>query len=118
MIVASALGMALSWPLTFAAQVNEKAAGMAAVERQTSVLGMTNGEIKKIDSDAGKLTIRHDSLANLDMPAMTMSFTTKNLSMCQGLKAGDRVRFVAELINDSLVVTKIKKRLPRDSDRN
>lgn len=57
---------------------------------------MSEGEIKRIDSKAGKLTIKHGPLDNLGMPPMTMSFVVKDAAQLEGFKTGDKIRFVAE----------------------
>ena len=67
---------------------------------------MTEGEIKKVDRDGGKLTIKHGELKNLGMPGMTMVFRTKDAGT---LKQGDKVRFVAEKVDGALTVTAIEK---------
>jgi Cu/Ag efflux protein CusF len=70
--------------------------------------GMTDGEVRKVDKDAGKLTLRHGPIQNLDMPGMTMVFRVADKSRLDTLKAGDRVRFKAESDNGQLVVTEIR----------
>lgn len=57
---------------------------------------MTDGEIRKVDKSAKKLTIRHGDIKNLDMPGMTMVFQVKDLAMLDLVKAGDKVKFKAE----------------------
>jgi Cu/Ag efflux protein CusF len=70
---------------------------------------MTDGEIRKVDKDAKKLTIKHGPLTNLDMPAMTMVFQVKDPRMLDRVKAGDKVKFQAELLpGGNLVVTRIE----------
>lgn len=69
---------------------------------------MSEGEIKKIDKDAGKLTIKHGQLKNLGMPGMTMAFKAKDASMLEKFKEGDKVRFVAEKVAGALTVTSIE----------
>jgi Cu(I)/Ag(I) efflux system periplasmic protein CusF len=66
---------------------------------------MSVGEIRKVDKDAGKVTIKHGPLASLDMPAMTMVFRVKDLAMLDNLKAGDNIRFRAEKIDGNYTVT-------------
>lgn len=68
----------------------------------------SDGEIRKIDKDAKKLTIKHGPLANLDMPAMTMVFRVKDPAMLDQVKRGDKVKFVAEKDGAAYVVTQIK----------
>jgi Cu/Ag efflux protein CusF len=69
---------------------------------------MATGEIKKVDKDAGKITIRHGELKNLNMPAMTMVFRVKDATMLAQVKAGDSVKFVAEKVNGALTITKLE----------
>ena len=55
----------------------------------------TQGEIRKIDSQAGKVTLKHDEIRNLGMPPMAMVFEMKDPSVLGHFKAGDKVRFRA-----------------------
>ena len=68
---------------------------------------LSEGEIRKVDKDAQKITIRHGPLVNLDMQAMTMVFQVKEPAMLDQVKAGDKVRFQAEKIDGVFTVTKI-----------
>ncbi|MDQ7977305.1 copper-binding protein [Paraburkholderia sp. SARCC-3016] len=70
---------------------------------------MSHGEVKKVDTAAGKLTIKHGPLENLGMEAMTMVFTVKDPAMLSQVKVGDRIDFVAEEVNGTLTVTKLQK---------
>ncbi len=65
---------------------------------------MTAGEVRKVDRDQGKVTIRHEALANLDMPAMTMVFRVADPAMLDRVSEGDRIRFVAERRDGALTV--------------
>jgi Cu/Ag efflux protein CusF len=69
---------------------------------------MSDGEIKKVDKEAGKLTIKHGELKNLGMPGMTMVFKVKSPAMLGKIKEGDKVRFVAEQVAGALTVTAIE----------
>lgn len=69
---------------------------------------MSEGEVKKVDKDTGKMTIKHGPLTNLDMPAMTMVFRVKDPAMLDQVKAGDKIRFVAEKAGGALTVTKLE----------
>ncbi len=77
-------------------------------EQQAAIVAMTEGEVRRIDLAAGKLTIRHGAIVNLDMPAMTMSFRVKDPAMLKELKVGDKIRFVAESVNGAALVTRIE----------
>ena len=67
-----------------------------------------NGEIRKVDADAGKITIRHGEIPNLEMPAMTMVFRVASPDMLDKVKAGDQVLFTAEKNSGALTVTSIE----------
>lgn len=69
---------------------------------------VTAGEVRKVDKDAAKITIRHEPLLNLEMPAMTMVFRVADPRMLETVKPGDRVRFVAESVGGQLTVTRIE----------
>ena len=69
---------------------------------------LTTGEIRKVDKDTGKLTIRHGPIQNLDMPAMTMVFQVKNPAMLDQVTTGDKIKFAVEKTGGALVVTHIE----------
>jgi Cu/Ag efflux protein CusF len=68
----------------------------------------SDGEVRKIDKEQGKLTLRHGPLQNLDMPPMTMVFRLADPKLLEGLKEGDKVKFNAERVNGAIVVTAIQ----------
>jgi len=69
-----------------------------------------DGQVMKIDEPAGKITLKHGPIKNLDMDAMTMVFRVKDAAMLKAVKAGDAVKFEAERVNGAITVTKIQKR--------
>ncbi|MEM5473636.1 copper-binding protein [Hoeflea sp. AS60] len=68
----------------------------------------TKGVVKKVDMKAGKVTIIHEELANLEMPAMTMVFRTADEAMLERMKEGDTIEFVADRVKGKLTVTELK----------
>ena len=66
---------------------------------QAATGDMTDGEVRKVDKEGGRLTLKHADIKSLDMPGMTMVFVVKDKAMLVTLKAGDKIRFKA--INDS-----------------
>jgi len=78
-----------------------------AADQGTMQMPLSEGVIRKIDLDAGKVTIRHGELANLGMPAMTMTFAIDK-AMLKDYKVGDRIQFRAERSGEgALVVTRM-----------
>ena len=68
---------------------------------------MTDGEVRKIDKETKKITLKHAEIKNLDMPPMTMVFLVKNPALLDGLRPGDKVKFVVEMVGPAMVVTEI-----------
>ena len=69
---------------------------------------LSDGEVRKVDKDAKKITIKHGPLATLDMPPMTMVFQVKDPAMLEQVKAGDKIKFQAEKVGGAYTVTKIE----------
>ena len=69
---------------------------------------LTDGEVRRVDKDARKLTIRHGPIENLDMPPMTMVFQVQDSAMLDNVKAGDKIKFSADRIGGAYTVTKIE----------
>jgi len=64
--------------------------------------------VKKVDKSAGKLTLSHGPLPN-GMPAMTMVFRVKDPVWLDQVKAGDKVRFMADQINGAMTVVHLER---------
>ena len=80
----------------------KKAAPMAASA------DMADGEVRKVDKENKKITLKHGVIKNLDMPGMTMVFGIKDAAMLDNLKVGDKVKFKAEQTGSAIVVTDIQ----------
>jgi Cu(I)/Ag(I) efflux system periplasmic protein CusF len=65
-------------------------------------------EVRKVDKDAGKITLKHGPIANLDMPAMSMVFRAKDPAMLDQVKQGDKIRFKAEKVQGAYTITEIQ----------
>ena len=70
--------------------------------------GLAEGEVRKVDKDAGKVTIKHGPLTNLGMPAMTMVFRVKDPAMLDQMKEGDKINFAADKVNGAITVIKVE----------
>ena len=70
---------------------------------------LAEGEIRKVDKDAQKLTIKHGEIKSIDMPPMTMVFRVKNAQMLEAVKPGDKVKFEAQKEGGQYVVTRIER---------
>lgn len=97
------LAAALSAPWVHANEEHHKPAAGASQAAES----LSEGEVRKVDKDAQKITVRHGPLANLDMPAMTMVFQVADAAMLDKVKAGDRVKFRAEKVGGAFTITQI-----------
>ncbi|WP_105382209.1 copper-binding protein [Neorhizobium alkalisoli] len=68
----------------------------------------TKGTVKKIDAKAKKVTLVHEELKSLEMPAMTMVFQIGDDALLAKLKQGANIQFVAARVNGKLTVTQVK----------
>lgn len=68
----------------------------------------TKGVVKKVKPDDGKVTIIHEELVDLEMPAMTMVFRVSDDTMFEQLEPGAEIEFIAERVNGKLTVTDLK----------
>lgn len=108
---------ALSFAGAASAQTSKPMADMPSTSDKAQTAGgsdaaaasdLTEGEIRKVDKDNKKLTIKHGPLKNLDMPGMTMVFGVKDDAMLDKVETGAKVRFQAEKVDGKIVVTKIE----------
>ena len=104
-----ALTLAVSVAMPFGAIAAEEMTKTDMAQmKSTDAAAMSTGEVKKVDKDAGKITIKHGPLDNLGMPAMTMVFRVQDAAMLDQVKSGDKIHFVAEKANGALTVTKMQ----------
>jgi Cu(I)/Ag(I) efflux system protein CusF len=83
-----------------------------AVSHLNPVSGYTDGEVRKVDKEAGKVTLKHGPIANLEMPPMTMVFRVKEPAMLERMKQGDKVKFKAEKVQGAYTVTELAPAKP------
>ena len=82
--------------------------GHAMPAEQAMDPAWADGTVKKVNADAGKVTISHGPLTSLDMPAMTMVFRVSDPAMLDQMKPGNRIRFVVERLGGTLTVTALQ----------
>jgi Cu/Ag efflux protein CusF len=68
---------------------------------------LADGEVRKIDRDAKKITLKHGEIKSIDMPPMTMVFQVRNPALLDAVKPGDKVKFAVEMDGTAMVVTEI-----------
>jgi len=103
----AAMLLAVSATPVYAQQPAADHAGHHAAQTAPAA-SLTDGEVRKVDKDAKKLTIRHGPIKNLDMPPMTMVFQVKDAAMLDKVNAGDKIKFSADKIGGAYTVTGIE----------
>ena len=82
------------------------AAGNPAAAQSSEA--MTNGEVSRVDKAAERITLKHEDIKNLEMPAMTMVFRVSDPAMLDQVKVGDKVRFAAEDVKGNVTLMKLE----------
>jgi Cu/Ag efflux protein CusF len=105
-MLANTLGLALIACSAWAQSHDHPAPAVVAEASQPAA--MTEAEVRQIDKAAGKITLKHGEIRNLEMPAMTMAFAVKDPAMLEQVKVGDKVKFAAEKVGRAYTVTVIQ----------
>lgn len=106
--LALGIGLTLAAPAAVIAASDHAGHGKPETTATSTAAGdMVEGEVRKVDKAAGKVTLKHGEIKNLEMPGMTMVFQVKDPAMLDAVKAGDKVRFRAEKSGSSIVVTEM-----------
>jgi len=103
----SILALALAAPMHAQGAENTTATMDRVIIAATDALP-SEGEIRKVDPGAKKITIKHNELKNLDMPAMTMVFQVRDRAMFEQVKPGDKVKFRADKVNGVFTVMEME----------
>jgi Cu(I)/Ag(I) efflux system periplasmic protein CusF len=93
----------------FAKSATLLAGALLALSAVSQTAGdMASGEVRKVDKDAAKITIKHGDIKSLDMPAMTMVFQVRDPALLDKVKPGDKVKFSVERRDGAFVVNAIE----------
>ena len=96
------LALMLSLSLPAFAQHDNHAGHMATAKAAP----LSDGVVKKIDAKAGEIVIQHGQLDSIGMPPMTMAFGVADKAWLGKLKAGDKIRFAAEMKGGNAIVSR------------
>jgi len=102
----AALGLTIAFGAN--AQTVPASAADHAAHHATAAAPTTDGEVRKIDKEQGKVTLKHGPIVNLDMPGMLMVFKVADPKMLDSIKEGDKVKFSADKVNGAITVTAIE----------
>lgn len=70
---------------------------------------LTKATIQKLDHENSKITLKHEAIKSMGMPAMTMVFVVEDKSLFKGLAVGDKVRFKLQKNGSVVVIAGIEK---------
>jgi Cu(I)/Ag(I) efflux system periplasmic protein CusF len=70
---------------------------------------MAEAEVRKVDKESKKVTLKHGPIKNLDMPSMTMVFQVRDEKLFDKLVSGEKIKFNAEQLQGAFVVTDVEK---------
>lgn len=107
-IIATIATFALAFVLSIGVVARAATDNASIKTAATQAADMTPGEVRKIDKQAGKLTLKHGKIENLDMPGMTMVFKIRDKGLLNNLQVGDKIKFKAIDDKGKLTITDIK----------
>lgn len=84
------------------------AIGGSAFEALAQSTGQAEGEVRKIDKEASKVTIKHGPIDGMDMPAMTMVFQVRDIALLDKAKVGETVAFTVSKEGGAMVLTSVE----------
>ncbi len=70
----------------------------------------TQGEVRAVNREKQRITLKHAEIRNLDMAPMTMAFAVKDPAMLDSVKPGDKVEFKAAMENGAATVIELRPR--------
>ena len=100
--------LTMKWNTTMKLKTLIAAAAMTLAATVAFATDYTKGKVTKIEAKSGKVTVKHEELKNLGMPAMTMVFRAKDEAMLGKLKEGQDIQFVAERVKGKLTLVELK----------
>lgn len=80
--------------------------GLALADKH---LPLVDAEVRRVDTRANKLSLRHQEIPNLDMPPMSMVFQVADPALLDGLKPGDRLRVTVDQIDGAYTVLSVER---------
>jgi Cu(I)/Ag(I) efflux system periplasmic protein CusF len=84
------------------------AALMTTVALADGQLPKVDAEVRRVDAGAGKVTLRHGEIPNLNMPPMTMVFQVDNPGLLEGIAVGDKLLVTVDQIDGAYTVLSVE----------
>jgi Cu/Ag efflux protein CusF len=112
LVLALATGTAVTGQATeptTAQHAHDHATAAAVAPTAGVVVPETEGEIRKVDAAAQKLTVKHGRIENLGMSPMTMVFRVKDPAFLTQVKPGDKIKMTVERIDGALTIVALQR---------
>ncbi len=106
---AAAWALATALPLLAAATLLASAAPRAHAQATAAASDWAEAEVRKVDREGNKLTLKHGEIKSLDMPPMTMVFVARDKALLEGLQPGSKIRFRAAKDKGQYMVLELQK---------
>jgi len=91
------------------AAVAAVAVGMPTAPAAAAPSSDVKGEVRRVDHDGGRITLKHGPIPELELPAMTLVYRVQDKTLIVPLKPGDSVVFTADRIDGQYVVVSIRR---------
>ena len=88
-----------------AAEAPAPAPGQVAT---TETADFSDAEVRRVDKDAQKITLRHGPIPHLGMGDMTMVFRVVEPRWLDELKVGNKIRFKADKVGGLYTITNVE----------
>jgi Cu/Ag efflux protein CusF len=110
LIAISILGAGFAFQAAAADSHDHSHAATSAAKPAAAASGaLIDGEVRKIDKAADKITLKHGAVPRFDMPPMTMVYRVKDKAMLGELKLGDKVKFDLDSAGGEITVLRAEK---------
>lgn len=71
-------------------------------------LPLVEAEVRRVNTRANTLSVRHGDIPNLDMPPMTMTFRLADPELLEGLSVGDNILVTVDRIDGAYTVMSVE----------
>jgi len=71
-------------------------------------LPQVEAEVRRVNTRANTLSVRHGDIPNLDMPPMTMTFQVNDPALLDGLEVGDPILVTVDRIDGAYTVMSVE----------
>lgn len=82
--------------------------GMSLGMVQAGEVEAVPAEVRRVNTRANTLSLRHEAIPHLDMPPMTMTFRVSDPQILENLSPGDQIRVHIEKVDGEYTIISIE----------